>query len=114
MMVFDWLFHASLFAWTLRLYTVAAVGQTLFVVLWFLLPWWRTWVGRALMAKSFSLAIILDWALVNYHFGPFLHQQAIGLALFGLVALSIWLQLGAISREVWRGRQDRRAPSHIS
>lgn len=107
MAVYDWLFHASQFAWTLRLYTAAAVGQTLFVVLWATLPWWRTIIGRALMIKSASLMVILIWSLVNYHLGPFVHQQGIGLGLFGLVALGIWLQLWAIGREVVAGRRLR-------
>lgn len=105
--IFDWLFEASLFDWTLRLYTAAAVGQTLFVVVWAFLPWWQTTVGRALMVKSFALMLILDWSLATYHLGPFPHQQEIGVSLFGLVALGIWVQFGAIAREIWLGRRDR-------
>lgn len=98
-------FDASLLDWTLRLYTAAAIGQTLFVALWSVLPWWRTTIGRALMMKSASLMIILDWTLISYHLGPFRHQQGIGTALFALVAIGIWLQVWAIALEMRRGRR---------
>lgn len=98
-------FDASLFDWTVRLVHVSAVGQTLFVLLWWSLPWYRTVVGRALMVKSFTLMLYLDWAVAVYHFGPFDHQEAIGVALFGLIAFGIWSQVVAIAREMWRARR---------
>lgn len=103
-----WL-DVSLLAWTLRLYTAAAIGQTLFVALWATLPWWRTVVGRALMVKSFALMVVLDWALVTYHLGPFAHQESISVVLFGLVVVGIWSQVAAIGHEMWLARRERRS-----
>lgn len=105
----DWI-QADQFTWTVRLVHLAAIGQTLFVLLWATLPWWRMWVGRALMVKSFALMLYLDWALVVYHWGPFEHQPTIAIWLFGLITVGIWSQVGAIFHEMWRGRRRSEVP----
>lgn len=104
----DWLFDATLLEWALRLVVGSAIGQTLFVLLWSTLPWWRSIVGRALMVKSLALAIYLDWAVTSYYWGPFDNSETIAVCLFGLVFAGIWSQLGAISYEMLRARLDRR------
>lgn len=105
MLVIDWLsgwLHADLATWTWRLVHISALGQTAFVILWALLPWYRTWVGRALMSKSLALAIYLDFVVVVDHWGPFGGQQTLAVVLFGLITLGIWTQLGVIAFEVVR------------
>lgn len=101
----DWL-DADLFHWTVRLVHASAIGQTLFVFEWFLLPWYRTVVGRALMVKSFTLMLYLDWTLVVYHWGPLTDQQTIAVVLFGLITVGIWSQVAAITHEMWRGHRE--------
>jgi putative copper export protein len=44
---------------------VAAIAQTGFVVVYMLRPWWRHYVGRALLVKSASLLIVLWLTIVN-------------------------------------------------
>jgi hypothetical protein len=104
-----WLFHASVLDWTLRFYVAAAVGQTLFVLRWGPMPWWRTAIGRALMWKSTALMIVFDWSLINYWWGPFQHQELIGLALFAFVMVGIWFQTFAIDHEARRAKRERQA-----
>jgi hypothetical protein len=99
-------FDVSLIDWTRRLVYAAAVGQTLFVVLWATLPFYRTWVGRALMIKSLSLMIYLDWAVAVINgWVPESHRQNIAVVLFGLITVGIWSQLVAILVEMMRGRR---------
>jgi hypothetical protein len=102
----DWL-SADLFSWTVRLVHAAAIGQTLFVFQWAFLPWYRTVIGRALMVKSLSLMLYLDWTLVVYHWGPLTDQQTIAVVLFGLITFGIWSQLVALNHEIWRTRRER-------
>lgn len=106
-MLLGW-FDASLYDWSLRLVYAAAVGQTLFVILWGTLPWYRTRVGRALMVKSVSLMVYLDWAvLVINGWVPIAHRENIAVVLFGLITVGIWTQLTALTFEIWRGRRSR-------
>lgn len=92
----------------MRLVHASALGQTLFVLMWALLPWWRSVVGRALMTKSLMLALYLNWTLVVYHWGPFTHQQLIAFWLFVGITVGIWSQGVAIGHEIWVGRRERK------
>lgn len=83
----------------------AAVGQTLFVGLWFSLPWYTHWVGRALMVKSVALATYLDFAVVLYHVSPFAALPTLSAILFGFITVGIWSQLVVIAYERWRTRR---------
>lgn len=85
---------------------VAAVGQALFVVLWLTQRWWATRVGRALMAKSAALAVILAASLWVYYRGPL--PVWVGRAMFAAVTLAIVTQFLALLLEVRRaGQEDR-------
>lgn len=114
-LLLDWL-NVDLHIWTWREIHVAAVGQVLFVALWFTRPWYRTWIGRALMIKSFSLGLYLVWAVWVIHTspqiarpsGPPTSREYIAFALFGLITVGIWTQLGALSYEMWHHRKSRR------
>lgn len=59
----------EVYSWLL--YT-CALGQIFFVILWSTVKWWKTRVGRALFAKSISLAFALSvvsfFDITNYHY----------------------------------------------
>jgi hypothetical protein len=80
----------------------SAVGQTLFVVLWMTMPWWRHWVGRALMVKSIALGIYLDFALVHNYIDPYPALPLLGVILFGFITIGIWTQLATLAHEAKR------------
>lgn len=105
-------FAADMFTWTIRLVHIAALGQTLFVILWATMPWYRHAVGRALMVKSFALMAYLDWAVLVLHFGPLPHHDTIALLLFGFITLGIWSQLlvigGIRALELWGRHLERK------
>lgn len=103
-----WFTEATQLEWSIRLLHVCAIGQTLFVLLWGTLRWWRRWVGRALMVKSLALALFLDTALVNYYLPPYSHEQLIGTLEFALVAVGIMSQLAVIAFEIVRARRSHR------
>lgn len=106
--IIDWTFHASLLDWSVRLLHISAVGQTLFVLIWMTLPWFKSWVGRALMVKSLALMALLDEALLFYYLPPVPHEALLGVLIFALVCLGIWSQVAAIGFEMWRGLRARR------
>lgn len=70
----------------------AALGQTLFVLLYCTLSWWRSATGRALFLSSFTLALVLDTIIVQIvlerDFPGWLY-----VAFFGFVAMAAWYQL---------------------
>lgn len=105
-LLFGW-FAASLHDWSLRLLYAAAIGQTLFVVLWATRPWYRLWIGRALMVKSATLMIYLDWAVLVVN-GWSANRALMAVVLFGLITVGIWTQLAALSYEMSRARKSRR------
>jgi hypothetical protein len=116
MQLMGWLM-ADYLTWIIRFLHVMAVGQTLFVLSWATLPWWRTVIGRALMVKSFGWMLYLDWSVIVYHTGYFAHRYAIGFWLLGLVTVGIWSQTFALWGEMWRGhkaRKRRRTDAHDS
>lgn len=95
---------------TVWLLWAAAAGQTAFIVTWATLPWHTHWVGRALMVKSVSLAVYLDFALIVHYLRPFPSLVLLGVILFGFITVGIWTQLAAILYEIRR----RRRPSSRS
>jgi hypothetical protein len=86
---------------------VGAVFQTGFVLTWATLPWYREWIGRALMIKSLSLAILFDSAIIQHYIGPYPAQQLVGVLLTILVVLAIVLQFAALVWEMWRAGDIR-------
>ena len=95
----------AIMAWLLH---AGAIGQTTFVVLWLCLPWWREWIGRALMVKSLALMIFLDSALVHHHLTDYPAKPYVVAGLFALVVLGIWTQVAALAHEMWKAWRQRR------
>ena len=92
---------------------VMLVGQIVFLFMWARLPWWREWVGRALMLKSFALLLLIGVAVVNYWIievgGPYPGADWVVLVTHVLVLLGIWSQVVALAHEIRAAsRGDRR------
>lgn len=87
--------------WMVWLVRVAAVSQTLFVLLYGpLTPWWRNRVGRAIFTKALALALLLDISLINQAIGhPYRHMNQIALSVIALVTLGSLMQLSALVLE---------------
>lgn len=83
--------------WALVALAFAAVGQASFVVIYARRPWWRHFVGRALLLKSASLLLILWLSLIN-SFVAYPGQEPIAAGVLWLTGLAIWYQVAAISR----------------
>lgn len=84
---------------------IAAVAQTLFVVFYMTVRWWRHFVGRALFSKSFALMLLLQLSLVN-HYYDYAWELQVSALLTCLVAVAIVFQLGAL---LWQQHLDRDA-----
>jgi hypothetical protein len=84
---------------------VAAIGQTLFVVVYLTRRWWTVRVGRALMVKSASLAIVLLLTALAALFPVPEWSRTLALV---LVTLGIWYQTYVLitSPSQYLDRQD--------
>lgn len=71
-----------------------ALGQTLFVLFYISLPWWRTFLGRILFVKAVSFALFVDVA-VGVHFLEWAGEDLLIVTLYSMVGLSVWAQLSA-------------------
>ena len=47
---------------------IAAITTTLFPALYAFVPWWRSMLGRSMMAQSLALALILDLSVLFQFF----------------------------------------------
>ena len=82
----------------------AAVGQTLFVLVYGSRPWWRHFVGSALFTKSLSLALTLDVVLLN-HYVDYPYERAVWLVLLFVMAVAVWSQFVALMCELRKHRK---------
>lgn len=93
--------------WVHMAVTIAAVGQTLFIVLYgtAVRAWWPDSVGRALFAKGLVLALILDLGVVAIWWSV---DPVVFVVLYWLIAATIWQQLAAlVAQRVARRRRTR-------
>lgn len=90
------------------------VGQAIFVVRWFRLPWYREWIGRSLMIKStamlalIAVSLVLFWSLILTD-KEWEYAQHVALATHLFVLLGIWSQVVALEREMRIAKRANRA-----
>jgi hypothetical protein len=85
--------------WRQWAYMIGAIAQTLFVLTFITsMGWWRDFVGRALLLKSFMLMTVFDVIVVAIFF-PFAHQDEVFTFLIWGVTLAIIYQLSALIRQ---------------
>lgn len=106
----DWNDLPGLIQLDVVLIHVMFVGQTLFLGLWGSLHWWKEWVGRSLMVKSFSLWLLIAVSLVNFYLvivfdRPWAHWEWVMVLSHFLVVVGIWSQVGAIGYEMLRAKR---------
>ena len=82
----------------------AAIGQTVFVVLYFSFPWWKSFLGRALFYKGLILGAILDVFVVARIWPEFGAWDEIFIGLYAALAIGIWWQTAAFLVVKLKGR----------
>lgn len=88
---------------------VAAVGQTIFVILYGSATPWRTgFIGRALFFKSSVLWVALVNPLVNYYW-HYPHQMEVSAGLICLLAFAVIYQTAALAQRLWLDRHGPQA-----
>lgn len=88
---------------------VGAIAQTIFLAMWLTLPWWREWVGRALMVKSLALGVYLDSVLIHEYLVPdYAAEPYVRTLLFLLIVLGICSQVVALGYEMVKARRQKR------
>lgn len=75
----------------------AAIGQTLFVLLYATFPWWDNFVGRALFLKAISLAALLDVLMLGRKF-DWPYEDVTFVVLYLFMTAGIWWQFVAFLR----------------
>ena len=88
--------------WRGVLIAAAALGQTLFVLLYMTFPWYRTFLGRALFIKALTFMLLLDTAAAG-RVWDWPHEDVWIITLYGLTALGIWAQFTAFSVQRFGG-----------
>ena len=84
--------------WRTTAIAIAAVGQTLFVILYLTFPWWNSLLGRALFIKAACFAALLDAAWLSRTIGDWPGKDGMFIVLYLLFAVSVWGQLIAFIR----------------
>lgn len=108
--IWDWLFHASIEDWELRLIYGAAIPQTLYVLGFGLRnDWWASLIGWGQFTKALAVALLLDLSILTDRFGLIPYARQIGLAVIALLFIGAWLQSSSWVVERHRQRQEERA-----
>lgn len=92
---------------------VAAVGQTMFALLYMTFPWWRNFLGRALFFKTCAFGALVDVAVVG-RMWDWSGEDGTFVVLYGALAIGIWLQFIAFLRIRMEGRQDSVSGNRIA
>ena len=87
--------------------TIAAVAANLFCILyWITAPWYRSEAGRAAWSMTFSVALLLDVALLAFWF-HWTVAPWIAHVIYLVILVACWLKFGALVHEQIRQRRDR-------
>jgi hypothetical protein len=92
----------------------AALGQTLFVLQFFRLPWWTTFTGKGLMVNALSFMLLVDVAITGQFF-DWGNEDGMIVGLYGVTAFGVWAQLFVFMRQDRREREKEKGrdkPSH--
>lgn len=83
----------------------ALVGQFFFVMFYLTLPWWKTFMGRALFLKAVVLTGVLGflWASRVWEFRE---DDGAFNVVYAMLAFGIWLQVAAFLRVYLDGGPD--------
>lgn len=85
-----------------------ALGQTLFVILYFTFPWYKTFLGKALFFKAFVFAFVLDLALYARLNPEFTNWDVIFTCMYALLGVGVWFQFFAFLRVRTEGKRKER------
>jgi hypothetical protein len=83
----------------------AAIGQTLFTVLYFTFPWYANFLGRALFFKAVAFMTLVDVAVAG-RIWDWPYEDNIFVLLYWVLGLGIWYQFIAFLRVRLNNRQD--------
>lgn len=89
----DWLVHASIEDWEMRLVYAAAVPQTIYVLGFGMRnEWWTSLIGWGQFTKALAVGLLLDLTVAQDLFGPLPYARQLGLVIVVLLFVGAWLQ----------------------
>ena len=81
--------------------SLAAFGQTVFVLMYVLWPWWSDFLGRSLFFKSLGIMLLLNFSLL-FRGVEWRYEDVFFTALYFVFAIGVWVQVGAFLRVKYR------------
>lgn len=97
--------------WRTATIATAALGQSMFVLLYATFPWYRTFLGRALFINATTLVLLIDVAVAG-RIWDWEHEEIWIVILYGLTAFGIWAQLIAFIRQKATHHHDNKEYYH--
>lgn len=85
---------------------IGGIGQTGYVLLYALAPWWRDVVGRALFVKGLALALILDVGVASFYVTI---PRWVFVTLYWFIAAAVWQQFATLVAQRRNRRRRSRA-----
>lgn len=93
--------EATYMEWRTHAITAAAIGQTSFVLLYLLWPWYKNFLGRSLFFKSLALMLLLDMGVLFRHI-VWAYEDLAFTILYTTFAVGVWVQVVAFLRVKYR------------
>lgn len=93
--------------------TIAAIGQSIFVLLYVAFPWWKSFLGRSLFFQAAALAVALDLNALARWYGW--DRESFPFAVISAsMAVGVWAQTVAFikimartERKAWEAAGER-------
>lgn len=90
--------------------TIAPFATAFALVYFWTVPWWATLIGRAMLASSAGLALLVDISLLYQWLGDdYSLRDMVRLSVFFTVLIGAVFKLAALVLEKYRARRDNRA-----
>lgn len=96
--------------WAVVLVAAIAPAATVFPFWYGLVaPWYRSWIGFALMTSTTGLALLVDISLAYQWLGDdYALRDSVRLTVYSIVCAGSWLTLIAFARSRWLLRHPKR------
>lgn len=84
--------------WRTATIITVAIGQTLFTSFYLTLPWWRTFLGRALFLHATTFCLLVDVAVAG-RIWEWPGEETTFVVLYGITGIGVWAQFTAFVRQ---------------
>jgi hypothetical protein len=76
-------------------------------------PWWKTWIGRALLVKAIGVLILISFSALFQYFGPnYWGRDVVRIGGMAIACVGFYLALGSLVQVKIQARRDIRRVGH--